>query len=246
MNRILLGLIVLTVTACQTKSDQAKPVINKVFDAHGGYAVWEQMQAIRLVLEDEVHLISLKDRKILITNPEKQIGFDGEKVWVSPGTADASGAHFYYNLYFYFFGMPFVLGDPGINYELLPSRELLGKEYTGIKASFESGVGNSSEDNYILWVDPETYKVEWLMYTVTYQTGESSDQYNLIRYSDWVDRKGLIVPQKLQWHVYKNDTVGEVRNEVVFTKIQLSKDRTSEVNFQMPENAQVAPVTSKE
>lgn len=249
MKQLLLLAIGFALVSCQSgsgKSDaESIEKISQVFDAHGGYDTWSQMQTLRFAMDEEVHLVSLKDRKILIKEGKKKIGFDGEKVWVTPDDADASDAHFYHNLFFYFIGMPFVLGDPGVIYELIPSKQILGKSYDGIKVSYGDGVGNSSEDNYILWVDPETNKMEWLMYTVTYRSGEESDQYKLIKYSQWLERKGLLLPQRLEWYTYKNDSVGNVRSEVTFSSVKLSKDRTSEVLFQMPENAQLAPLNSQ-
>lgn len=44
--------------------------------------------------------------------------------------------------------MPFVLGDEGLNYEKTADKEILGKNYQGIKITFDSGIGNSSSDEY--------------------------------------------------------------------------------------------------
>ncbi len=217
--------------------------LNEVFDAHGGYGDWSKMRALSFTMESkgELHEVSLWDRKALITSDEKKIGFDGKEVWVTPDSVSAENARFYNGLFFYFFAMPFVLGDPGIVYESLAERRLLDQVYKGIKISYENGVGDAPKDNYILWYDPATFQMEWLMYTVTYGSEEESENYRLIRYSEWETIGGLKLPTVLDWYVYENDSVGEMKNQRVFSDIILSEEPFEEGQFSMPQNAQVAP-----
>jgi hypothetical protein len=137
--------------------------------------------------------------------------------------------------------MPFVLGDPNTFYEDVAERELAGKIYNGVKVSFGENVGDSPKDYYILWYDPVTFKMEWLMYTVTFKSGEANENYSLIKYDQWTDINGLIIPEKLQWYTFKDDIVGDVRNEAVFENIKLSVDAPLDSIFMMPANAKVAP-----
>jgi hypothetical protein len=137
--------------------------------------------------------------------------------------------------------MPFVLGDPNTFFEDLPERKLAGKTYKGVKVSFGENVGDSPKDYYIVWYDPATFKMEWLMYTVTFKSDEANENYSLIKYDQWTDVNGLILPQKLQWYTFKEDTVGEMRNEALFENIMLSKEAPSDSLFIMPANAKVAP-----
>ena len=53
---------------------------------------------------------------------------------------------------FYFYAMPFILADDGIIYEDVAALKFEGKSYPGIKISYESGVGESPEDEYILYL----------------------------------------------------------------------------------------------
>lgn len=214
--------------------------MTQVFEAHGGYSRWEGMSALSFEMDGERHLIDLTNRKIRIIGESRTIGYDGEVVWVSPDTAQTDGARFYHNLYFYFFAMPFVLGDPGIRYSPEGTRELLGKQYRGVKVAFDQGIGDSPDDNYILWVDPETNKMEWLMYTVTYGDDEPNTDYNLIRYASWETVVGLHLPTVLQWYEYANDSIGGVRGEALFSNIKIAADAPDPGLFAMPEGAQVA------
>ncbi len=240
--------LMLVLGACQSKKEKAPAVpkhhseeMVKVLEAHGGFDKWSAMKSLHYVLgEGETQLISLSDRKVLVKNEKRTIGFDGKDVWVLPDSVDAGGARFYHNLYFYFFAMPFVLGDPGITYEFQGSKVLLGKELNGVKVSFGSVVGDSPNDNYILWYDPATYKMEWLMYTSTYRSGKPSDRYNLIKYNDWQAFGGLLLPTKLQWYVYQEDRIGDVRGEALFSDIEISAELPDAMQFEVPSGAQIA------
>ena len=214
-------------------------LLTSVFDAHGGYEQWSSMKTLSYSKGEEETITNLENRKIRVSDADRTIGFDGNEVWISP---DTSRARFYHNLYFYFYAMPFVVGDPGAFYEEVPSREIQGKTYRGIKISYREGVGDASDDNYILWVDPETYQMEWLMYTVTYRSQEPSDDYRLIKYDGWQTFNGVKLPTSLQWYNFDGETVGDPRGDGTrFEDVQLAKEAPADSLFDMPSNAIVAP-----
>ena len=241
---LLLSISVLLLYSCNILGKKAKKEtitshhsksITKVFNSHGSFDKWSKKKWLTYEMSDvEQHTISLLDRKIRIEGKGRVIGFDGKNVWVSPDTINASNARFYYSLYFYFFSMPFVLGDKGVLYEDVPIREIKGKVYEGIKISFDESVGNSPKDNYILWLDPKTKKMEWLMYTVTYNSNKSSDNYNLIKYDNWKEFNGVILPTSLKWHSFKKDSIGEMVGERIFNNINLSENSFDKNIFEIP------------
>ena len=200
------------------------------------------MKSLSYMKGDEYTVTNLKNRRIRLESPAQVIGFDGKEVWISPDTLKTDRARFYHNLFFYFYSMPFVVGDKGAYYEDVPEKVLNEKLYKGVKVSYGDGIGDSPDDNYIIWYDPETFKMEWLMYTVTYRTGEPSDRYSLIKYDDWKDFNGLLLPSFLQWYQYDGETVGEPRGDGTrFTEIQIAEEMPDNVLFEMPENAAIAP-----
>ena len=238
-------LLVLLVTSCgrpaaEHSSDQHPEELKKIFEAHGGYGQWQKMDKLSYsISDDEKHLISLKDRRARIDSDKGSMGFDGQKVWISPDSADLRNPHMYYNLYFYFFAMPFVLGDPGINYEQVAPKEFKGKLFNGLKISYDGGVGNSPEDNYIVYYDPETYQMEWLMYTFTYTSQESNDDYRLIKYDRWGTYNGIKLPVSLQWYTFAEDEVGDVRKEMKFERVILASTPPDESEFEVPEGGKI-------
>ncbi|MBC6427233.1 MAG: hypothetical protein GDA51_12395 [Ekhidna sp.] len=215
--------------------------LTEIFKAHGGYEQWDRMKTLSYKKEEETTITHLKNRKIRLESPDRVIGFDGENVWVTPDSADASNARFYHNLFFYFYAMPFVVGDPGANYEVLEKRELKGKAYNRIKIGFNQGVGDAPDDNYIIFSDPETNRMEWLMYTVTYRSGKPGEKYNLINYKSWEEFNSLILPTAIEWYQFQNDSVGGPRSEVVFENIEILESAPDPALFEMPEGAQIAP-----
>jgi len=83
--------------------------------------------------------------------------------------------------------------------------------------------------------------MKWLMYTVTYRSGEPSDKYSLIAYENWSDFNGLRLPTSLKWYRFENDSVGAERGEVVFEEIKISEESPASSLFEMPAGAQIAP-----
>lgn len=218
--------------------------ITKIFEAHGGYEKWASMKQLSYLKRGEQTIVNLQNRKIKLVSDTKTIGYDGENVWVMPDTVEVGNARFYHNLYFYFFAFPFVVGDPGVFYEDVEPREILGATYNGIKISYDKGVGDTPKDFYIIWYNSETYKMEYLMYTVTYRSGEVNENYRLINYEQWEDFDGLLLPTVIQWYDFKEDVIGEKGNRVVFENISISSQMPDDSQFDMPEGAQLAPMTN--
>ena len=211
--------------------------ISKVFDAHGGIDTWNAMQTLEFTMPkdtgDEVTFTDLHSRKSLIKMPNHTIGYDGSDVWLQSNdtTTYKGNPKFYYNLMFYFYAMPFVLGDDGINYADVEPLEFEGVSYPGILISYEAGVGESPDDEYILYYHPETFKMEWLGYTVTYFSQEKAKEFHFIKYSDWQDVNGLQLPKTLTWYNYENNTPTTLRNVVDFVNVKLTKEPLNDDMF---------------
>ena len=218
--------------------------ITKVFDAHGGLDKWNEMGALKFTMPketgDEVTTTNLQNRESLIDMPHHSVGYDGEMVWLQKKdtTSYQGNAKFYYNLMFYFYAMPFVLADDGINYEEVEALNFEGKDYPGIKVSYESGVGESPEDEYILYYNPETFQMEWLGYTVTYFSKEKSEKWSFIKYAEWQNVNGLQLPKTMTWYKVEDNLPTEPRNDVAFTNVQLMKESMPATTFEKPEEAE--------
>lgn len=219
--------------------------ITKVFNAHGGFDTWDKMNQLSYKIGEQTTLVELHNRYTRLESPEMTVGFDGDKVWVNPPSENADGQRMRYNLMFYFYAFPFVIGDPGITYEDVEPKEFMGTTYNGVKVSYGDGVGDSPKDNYIVYSNPETNKMEWLMYTATFGGGDASDRYALIKYDEWQTLNGVTIPKALKWYQYKDGKVGEERFGRTFENVAVSEEMPAMEKFTMPEGAQVAADPSK-
>lgn len=233
----------------EAKADTPKAVtkvypenISTIFEAHGGIDTWNGMENLVFAMQKgedlETTTVGLKSRQSLIETTNHQLGFDGSNVWLqNKDTVTYKGnARFYYNLMFYFYAMPFVLGDDGISYKDIDPLEVDGKQYPGIHISYDAGIGESDGDEYILYYDSETNKMAWLAYTVTFFEKKVTPTFSLIKYTEWQDLNGLQLPAVLQWYVYEDGKVGEMRNEMKFINTAISKEMNAAI-FAKPETA---------
>jgi hypothetical protein len=219
--------------------------ISKVFDAHGGIDIWNRFNGMYYEIEkpvfNERHTINLKSRKSVINAEHFMLGFDGTGVWLKEidSVTFKKNPRFSYNLMFYFYAMPFILGDDGINYSKAPSLQWEGIDYPGILISYEAGIGESPEDEYILYYHPVSYEMTWLAYTVTYFSNEKSKEFHFIKYNDWQTVEGVYLPQTLQWYNYENNQPTKLRNTVRFVNVKLTDHIPDDQIFESVEGAKI-------
>jgi hypothetical protein len=256
----LMGLFILASCSSDKRSGQAQqeqplettqhtvdyPVnLQNAFKAHGGVSTWERYGTLeyQLLVGDrkENHTIDLKTRKVLIESEEFSIGFDGKEVWINPSKEAMGGQspRFYHNLFFYFFSLPLILSDPGINYEDLGRQDLDGITYDAVKISYDEGVGDSPEDFYIPLFDTTTHVMNALLYTVTYRTGEATSKYNALVYKGWTQVDGLLVPTSLTGYKYEDGRLGDQRYAVTFENISFNEKQPDQQQFEIPAGAEI-------
>ncbi|MCG1036384.1 DUF6503 family protein [Polaribacter sargassicola] len=228
-----------TIKKVEVKKDAFPDELGKVFEAHGGIKKWRDAQTISFNKEDEAHTSDLHSRKIVINSPKYSLGFNGDSIWsneVEKGSLKRD-PKFYYNLYFYFYAMPFVLADDGIIYEKVDDFMFEGTNYPGYKVSYKANVGTSPDDNYILYYNPKTYQMEWLAYTVTFRSKAPVDNYKMIRYNSWENVSDFILPKQITW--YTKDKEGKFipTPKIVDFKLPLiSKEKLDDSFFEKPTN----------
>lgn len=202
--------------------------LRAIFTAHGGLKRWKQMNNLCFEMKGEngveTHTVSLPDRKTRIESKDWSIGYDGKKVWLLRHDVGYKGDPvLYHDLMFHFFAMPFVLADPGTDYVALEPTELDGKMFNAYKVSYNDGVGDSSKDEYKLYFDPQTNKMAWLAYTVTFKDQKKSTDWHYIKYNKWQDVNGLSLPEKLTWYKVENGKPKGKELDVKFDKISATE-----------------------
>ena len=226
-------------------SGQAHSVDNALdrgIQAHGGLDTWQSFLSLEFDLvqgeKREHHIVDLQNRDVLIRGSSYSIGYHNGDAWVLSPTEEYAGSpRFYSSLFFYFFGIPFVLDDPGVHAEVLPSATTAGGEVDRIKVSYDPGIGESPDDFYVANFNAESGLLEYVMYTVTYRSNAPSDNFNAQRYVEWQEVDGLLVPKQIdgyQWDEETND-FGDKRGETYFENVVFSKTRPDSAMFEMPE-----------
>lgn len=227
----------------EVASEMSYPeALENVFTAHGELKNWKSQRVLTYEIPKpnmkELHTIDLWTRQDRVDTETFSMGSNGDKVWLLDAAENYKGdAVFYHNLMFYFYAMPFVLADDGINYGETEALVYDGKSYPGIRISYDLGVGTSPKDEYFIHFDPETHKMSWLGYTVTYRTGEVSDNVKWIRYDDWQEIDDLTLPKSITWYNYEGTKILDARSTVNFENVKLSKTAKPDDYYAKPDQA---------
>lgn len=222
--------------------------LDRGIEAHGGLATWQSYQLLEYQMgageNSERHVVDLWSRKTLQAGENWQVGYNGTDVWVAPNLEAFDGnPRFYNGLHFYFFGLPFVLADPGANREDLGSVTINSESFDAVKISFDAGVGESPNDYYIVHFDPQTHRMRYLLYTATYFSGEPSERFNAREYETWQEVDGLLVPEKITTYRWNSESreLGDKRGESNFSNVKFFKPGEGDERvFELPQNAEVA------
>ncbi|MUP46359.1 hypothetical protein E0K83_11450 [Gramella sp. BOM4] len=189
-------------------------------------------------LNGEVSMLTNSTKVRLDKNNGTTVIYDGEQVYITPDTANVAGARFDIFTWQYFFAMPFKLTDPGTVWED-PKKHLLDSlEYDAAKLSFESSIGDSPDDWYVVYQDPETSRLKAAAYIVTYSKDqeEAEKDPHAIVYSDYTMLGGVAFATKWNFHNWSQENgLGEKLGEARISNIRFFKP--DEKTFKVPENS---------
>ncbi|MFT4736267.1 MAG: hypothetical protein ACJAZM_000309 [Cyclobacteriaceae bacterium] len=215
-------------------------ILDRALEAHGGLTKWNSYGSMSFTKtsgdKSERQLIDLYNRNVLIEGDSFKLGFDGKSMWIAPDK-DSFGKgnpKFYHNLWFYFGSLPFVLADSGNIVKDLPSRSVNKISYDCVSVTFEEGVGDSPEDEYILYLDQKTGLIHMINYSVTFYDKSRAKNYNALVYDEWHEVDGLQMPQKLTGYKWVNDSLGDVRYNVELSNYSFLKQQPSMERFTAP------------
>ncbi|MEM9142509.1 MAG: DUF6503 family protein [Bacteroidota bacterium] len=231
-------------TKVSAKDGKGDLLLQKCIRAHGGLERWKSFQGLEYTLDDNgkmvYQLTQLKDRRAYLKSKTYTVGYNGKVAWAIPDARGVSGksAAFYYNLDFYFIGLPFLLRDPGVNTEYDGRRTINGKEYESLRITFGSEVGLTPEDIYYLYIDPGTHLLEILTYSISYFDPEKAAVNSAKVYFDYRNIQGLMMPHKMENFEWKDFTMGKSKNHLRrFSNIHFLDHIRDETVFEVPEGA---------
>ncbi|MGI8891695.1 MAG: DUF6503 family protein [Chthoniobacterales bacterium] len=236
----------------------ARAQLDRCLEAHGGLSKWRSFAGVEYDLtwksakgEKKDHqLFDLHTRDGLITSDKYSLGSSHGEVWVKPGLAALGGTppRFYMGTPFYFFGMPFVFGDPGAKQESLGKKMFQGQEYDAVKITFGQGTGDTPDDYYVVYLDPSSAQLKMVYYVVTYPAmrkgrAVSALEPHAIVFKDWQKVEGLLVPKDAPFYKWTGDGIeGEPLGHLDFSNVHFLKKSPAPEQFQKPADAVVAPL----
>ena len=228
------------------EENKGTALLDKCIEAHGGLATWKSFQGLEYNLDDNgkkdvYQLTNINDRRAYLKSEKFEVGFDGKVAWSLPNAKHIPGktAAFYYNLDFYFLGVPFLLKDSGVTASYEGKANVNGETYETLKITFGSGVGFSSDDVYYVYIDPETYLMHILTYSVSFMDKEGNLGINNAKvYSDYKEVQGLRMAHRMENHDWADGHMKEKIHHVrIFSDMKFLKEIPNEERFEVPNGA---------
>lgn len=219
-----------------SQNDGGRRVLRAI-EAHGGLAAWYRSPTSSYVWEyanqdADLHFASflvvdnrtrrayhdlLRTGSYEAPQPvDARFAWTGDRAWIAPPNIEQPNPRFWALSGFYFQQIPFVLADPGVNYEAVPDDSIDGTPHDMVRITFGEHVGDAPDDVYTLYLDKESGQVDAIRYAVTYgrDVGPEADlSETFFDYQDYVTVDGLTVPTRFAGYSYSDDTgIGDTRH----------------------------------
>lgn len=168
------------------------------------------------------------------------IVFNGEDVFYTSEDIAEESAKFDIFSWHYFFGLPFKLTDPGTNWELFESEMVKGEKFNKGKLSFDKGIGDSPDDWYIIYQEPDSGLLYGAAYIVTFnkEREQAEEDPHAIVYHDYKLIEGIPIATKWAFHNWSKEKGFEDQiGEAVISNIRFIDPETD--LFRQSENAQM-------
>lgn len=221
-------------------ADQAQPtpaqlegqrLLNRTLDAHGGLERFRSFGSLRyhtrnlpygaggLTFDHTADLVVRNHRMegtgkagpfIAAANGEQGWTTNAESIGIEPRWITHGNS--------YFIMMPFVFADPGANVRSIGARTFNGETYDAVAISYGQGVGDTAEDDYILYLDRETHRLRLIDFAVTYKKIRGDTPINQVprfslAFNAYAEVDGLLVPSELRFALWTRTETGGVQNE---------------------------------
>lgn len=227
-------------------------VLEQCLQAHGGLAAWAEYGTLEYDFSRDVggteaqdhQLVDLPTRRVRITSDAYTIVDAATDVWIAPdrdALTYGASPRFYSQTYFYFFGIPFVFADPGVNHEDAGQATVRDSTYDVVRITFDSGVGAAPDDVYYAYLDPDTHRLRMVRYSVTYGDREAAEPSSVLVYRDWQKAGGLVVPRRGTYHGWNDGALGEQRGEIMYSNVTFRSERPSDEAFAKPDGGVTVP-----
>ena len=201
-------------------SIEARQVIERMLAAHGGLERWRMAPSVSfsnrfevdlgdggwVSFDGEIHVeTSSRRAHVALSNPDGsdgQLAYDGQTAWSAGSLQGLAQAPARFTAWrdFYLYNLPWMTQDPGVHLSTPEMGTLLGgdEKLFKVRMTFEMDAGDTPKDYYILYVDPETYRLRASQYVMTYASmlpeGMEATPPSIFVWDETVEVDGLVVP----------------------------------------------------
>jgi len=213
-----LWILLLLARPAQAQDGQTATIVQEMIRAHGGMEAWksaptvkftdrwgEEAPASTIVVEQGRRRSTLE-----VQGTDTRLAWDGEKVW-SVNWERGTPPRFVAQLNYYFLNLPWLTQDPGVRLKYEGEHPVRGSEkaYHHVRMTFEPGTGDTPDDYYVLWIDPDSKRLHGCEYIVTYKPllpegTDATTPHDLI-FEEFAEVDGLVVPTRFT--IYEGDAV---------------------------------------
>jgi hypothetical protein len=210
---------------------------------------WRSQQALEAKIVAQIGEHRILDATLLFETPVGRVRmeladgtvavFDGQKAWVAPADSPWQGARFHLLTWPYFAAVPMKLRDPGARLEEIGTRPLHGKDLPAARLTFAPGTGDTPDDWYVVYRDPDSSRLRAVAYIVTYgkPAAEAEKEPHSLEYGKFIDVDG--VPIATEWTMYNwteaEGSAGEPLGKVTLSELRFVVPATEA--FAAPEGA---------
>ncbi len=225
--------------APQTHAPQSQ-ALAQALRAHGGLGTWRSYARLDYATKDFplganapfnfTQTTDLQSRRHLTHGKGFTSGKNEHNAWALPNN-DALGLppSFFESGNFYFVAMPFVFADPGVVSRGLGSKTFQDREYNLVAISYPAGIGDTPEDDYILYIDAQTHRLYMIDFVPTsVEVNGNKPIEDLPRkalvFDDWQNADGLLVPSQLTFYGWADGQLHGDGNTYFIHDVAFSKD----------------------
>lgn len=166
--------------------------------------------------------------------------YDGENVYQTPADKEYQKARFDIFTWSYFFLFPYKLSDPGTVWKDYGIKKMNGKDFKSGKLSFEKGTGDTPDDWYVVYTEPESNLIKYSAYIVTYfeSRDKAEKDPHAIEYYNYVDVGGI--PISTDWKFWGWNKDEGLTKELGFAQISNIEFKEPELAFfKKPDNSKL-------
>ncbi len=224
--------------------------LNDALATHGGLDTWRSYQRMDYATRgfplganapfDFTQTTDLHNRRHLTRGQGFTAGKNEHNAWAHPNN-EALGIPpaFFEEGNFYFIAMPFVFADPGVVARELEPTTFHGTPYHRVAISYHTDIGDTPEDDYILYIDQNTNRLRMIDFVPTSalvngDTPKEQLPRKALVFDDWQTAGGLLIPGKATFYGWADGELQGDGNTYTIRDVTFSKQAPDASMFQRP------------